>query len=335
MTTMTTQTQSLLIESNAQLQRELLSSFNPIKMSNDNTRGGLFWRPQRKSIERGERTIHRIRVLGNVIEKAGKPIVTHTQFSVPSEVSLIGYASIPMMEDKKKCPMNKLRWDYFAEKLKPLSKEARKDLSIGYERTTYYTNILVVDDAVNPENNGKVFIYPMGKQVFDKFADAMQIGGLMFSELITADDGIGCELKVVVDNQPVPDGKTVPSYKGSMFNQTPTKLSDELIEKVQHKYDLEETLSDFIKPDSDELIKEIESKIFEVFGNEVNGFKIKYQTLENINAPVQASNIQSTNPKSLLIDANTDNRPMKNGFSEVKPIGGLQQSNFNDFDLNF
>lgn len=32
----------------------------------------------------------------------------------------------------------------------------------------YYANIIVLEDKANPENNGKVFIYEFGKQIFDK-----------------------------------------------------------------------------------------------------------------------------------------------------------------------
>lgn len=34
------------------------------------------------------------------------------------------------------------------------------------KKTTYYANILVVDDPTNPENNGKVFVLRFGKQIF-------------------------------------------------------------------------------------------------------------------------------------------------------------------------
>lgn len=38
----------------------------------------------------------------------------------------------------------------------------------------YIANVLVVEDAANPENNGKVFLYRFGKRIFDKIMDAMQ-----------------------------------------------------------------------------------------------------------------------------------------------------------------
>lgn len=38
----------------------------------------------------------------------------------------------------------------------------------------YVSNILVLNDASNPENNGKVFMYRYGKKIFDKLMDLMQ-----------------------------------------------------------------------------------------------------------------------------------------------------------------
>ena len=40
-------------------------------------------------------------------------------------------------------------------------------------RLSYYSNILVVDDPANPENNGKVFLFKYGKKIFDKIQSAI------------------------------------------------------------------------------------------------------------------------------------------------------------------
>ena len=38
----------------------------------------------------------------------------------------------------------------------------------------YYSNIYVVKDSANPENEGKVFLYRYGKKIFDKIMESMQ-----------------------------------------------------------------------------------------------------------------------------------------------------------------
>jgi hypothetical protein len=41
-------------------------------------------------------------------------------------------------------------------------------------KLSYYSNIYVVQDKANPQNEGKVFLYKFGKKIFDKVMEAMQ-----------------------------------------------------------------------------------------------------------------------------------------------------------------
>ena len=41
-------------------------------------------------------------------------------------------------------------------------------------KLSYYSNIYVVKDSANPENEGKVFLYRYGKKIFDKIMESMQ-----------------------------------------------------------------------------------------------------------------------------------------------------------------
>jgi hypothetical protein len=41
-------------------------------------------------------------------------------------------------------------------------------------KLSYYSNIYVVKDAANPQNEGKVFLFKYGKKIFDKIMEAMQ-----------------------------------------------------------------------------------------------------------------------------------------------------------------
>ena len=53
--------------------------------------------------------------------------------------------------------------------------EAGKDQARKQKRrTTYYANVLVIKDAANPQNEGKVKIFSFGQRIFDKVMAAMQ-----------------------------------------------------------------------------------------------------------------------------------------------------------------
>lgn len=64
----------------------------------------------------------------------------------------------------KKCPVcdhNTVLWNSGIETDKNTARQHAR-------RTSYLTNILVVKDSVHPENEGKVFIWGMGKKLFEK-----------------------------------------------------------------------------------------------------------------------------------------------------------------------
>ena len=53
--------------------------------------------------------------------------------------------------------------------------EANKEIARKQKRRlSYISNVLVVRDPSNPENEGKVFLYKYGKKIFDKIKDVMQ-----------------------------------------------------------------------------------------------------------------------------------------------------------------
>ena len=52
--------------------------------------------------------------------------------------------------------------------------EANKEIARRQKRRlSYYSNILVISDSANPENEGKTFLYKYGKKIHDKIKDAM------------------------------------------------------------------------------------------------------------------------------------------------------------------
>ena len=52
--------------------------------------------------------------------------------------------------------------------------EANKELARKRKRRlNYISNILVVKDPANPENEGKTFLFKYGKKIFDKINDVM------------------------------------------------------------------------------------------------------------------------------------------------------------------
>ena len=65
--------------------------------------------------------------------------------------------------------LNRELWNAGAEG-SPQRDQARKQK----RKLSYYSNIYVVKDSANPENEGKVFLYRYGKKIFDKIMESMQ-----------------------------------------------------------------------------------------------------------------------------------------------------------------
>ena len=70
----------------------------------------------------------------------------------------------------QKCPVcehNSGLWNNGTDAGKEVARKQKRKL-------TYISNVYVVKDPANPENEGKVFLFKYGKKIFDKIMEAMQ-----------------------------------------------------------------------------------------------------------------------------------------------------------------
>jgi hypothetical protein len=65
------------------------------------------------------------------------------------------------------CAANNKLWNSGVESDKEIARNRKRKLS-------YYSNVYVVTDKANPDNEGKVFLYKYGKKIHDKILAAMQ-----------------------------------------------------------------------------------------------------------------------------------------------------------------
>ena len=62
---------------------------------------------------------------------------------------------------------NSKLWNSGVESDKEIARKQKRKLQ-------YYSNVYVLEDPANPQNEGKVFLYRYGKKIFDKIMEAMQ-----------------------------------------------------------------------------------------------------------------------------------------------------------------
>ena len=76
--------------------------------------------------------------------------------------------SLTTLNQKDPCSeFNTSLWNSGVESDKQIARNQKRKLA-------FYSNIYVVKDPANPENEGKVFLYKFGKKIFDKIMGAMQ-----------------------------------------------------------------------------------------------------------------------------------------------------------------
>lgn len=100
----------------------------------------------------------------------------------------------------------------------------------------YVTNIYVVSDPKNPENNGKVFLYDFGKKIFDKITQAMNPEYEDETSMNPFDLWEGANFKLKVRQY-----EGWPNYDRSEFSATGPLADDEELEKIYSQvYSLKE-----------------------------------------------------------------------------------------------
>jgi len=149
--------------------------------------------------------------------------------------------------------------------------EANKDKAKTLKRKiVYVSNILVVKDPANPANEGKVFLYKYGKQIYNK------IVAEQFPEKDELDDttkeGIniwcpweGANFKLRVTKE---DG--YPSYLKSEF-ASPTPLFDGDEVKIQNLWDSQYKLAELLAPSSFKSYDQLKKRMERVLGTSFGG----------------------------------------------------------------
>lgn len=106
-----------------------------------------------------------------------------------------------------------------------------------FKKFSAYSNILVVRDPQNPENEGKVFVFRYGKKMFEQIKNKMVPPSTLDEPLMVFDYDEGANFKLKIRSKIINDAKgnkkPVPNYDASEFAQV-SKLSDELVSEIEN-----------------------------------------------------------------------------------------------------
>jgi hypothetical protein len=139
--------------------------------------------------------------------------------------------------------------------------DAGKDTARKQKRKlTYISNIYVVKDPANPENEGKVFLYKYGKKIFDKLTAAMQPEFEDEEAIDPFDFWQGANFKLKAKNV-----AGYRNYDSSEFASTSALLDDdEALEAVWKK---QHSLAELVAADQFKSYDELKTRLNSVLGN--------------------------------------------------------------------
>ena len=135
--------------------------------------------------------------------------------------------------------------------------EARKQK----RKLEYYSNIYVVKDPANPQNEGKVFLYKFGKKIFDKIMGAMQPEFEDEEPINPFDFWAGADFKIKI--------KKVAgywNYDSSEFAR-PGALLDGDDDALEALWKKEYSLQEIVAPDQFKSYDDLKKRLNMVLGN--------------------------------------------------------------------
>ena len=146
-------------------------------------------------------------------------------------------------------------------------------------KLTYISNIYVVKDPANPENEGKTFLYKYGKKIFDKLTAAMQPEFEDEEAIDPFDFWQGANFKLKAKNV-----AGYRNYDSSEFAATSALLKDD--DAMEEIWKKEYSLAELVANDQFKTYDELKTRLGYVLGNKPvrNDSETVEQEVEDVRA---------------------------------------------------
>ena len=155
----------------------------------------------------------------------------------------------------QKCPVcehNSGLWNSGIDSNKEVARKQKRKL-------TYMSNIYVVKDPANPENEGKVFLFKYGKKIFDKLTEAMQPEFEDETPIDPFDFWTGANFKLKAKNV-----AGYRNYDSSEFAAQGALLNDD--DAMEAIWKKQYSLAEFVSPDQFKSYEEMKKRLESVLG---------------------------------------------------------------------
>lgn len=149
---------------------------------------------------------------------------------------------------------NSMLWNSGIESNKDIARKQKR-------RLKYYSNILVVKDPANPQNEGKVFLYQYGAKIFEKLKNAMQPEFEDETPVNPFDLWEGANFKLKIRNY-----EGYRNYDKSEFESaSPVDGEDSRLEEI---WNSQYSLVEFLDPKNFKSYEELLTRLSRVLGND-------------------------------------------------------------------
>lgn len=128
----------------------------------------------------------------------------------------------------------------------------------------YYSNILVVKDPANPENEGKVFLFKYGKKIHDMIAKKLKPVYDDEEKVNIFDFWEGANFRMRISTVRGSDGRSYWNYDDSTFD-SPSALSDD-DDKLEEIWQQQHSLDEIVAPDKFKSYDELKERLNKVLG---------------------------------------------------------------------
>ena len=170
--------------------------------------------------------------------------------------------------------MNSRLWNSGVESDKDIARERKRKLQ-------YISNIFVVSDPSNPENEGKIFLYKYGKKIFDKINEAMNPEFQDEEAVNPFDLWNGANFRIKIRKV---DGYT--NYDKSEFER-PSAMHEGDDERLEALWNSQYKLSEFTDASNFKSYDEIKSRLDKVLSGSTS-----YNTAETTRVETSSDNYE-------------------------------------------
>jgi hypothetical protein len=235
---------------------KLVEKFNKMDEGSSREEDTRIWTPKMGKAGTGEATVRFLPGGGGHDEEAYVEVYSHA-FKGSTGKWLIEGCPTTIGQTCAICDENRKLWAEGKESI-----VRGDDDSPGRKRKlSYYSNVYVIDDPVNPDNNGKVKIYKYGVKILDKIKLALNPASKRKKPLEVFDLFKGADFNIIINKK-----MKYWNYDDSEFLESePLLEGDE--DKLEEIYNSLYDLTEFTNPKNFKSSEELKIRLDLISGN--------------------------------------------------------------------